>query len=66
VGAYDDLAERLEAVVEELDERSFEMLREAAAEGRGRPADDKRITQARRAVERAARLLRDTDTADAG
>jgi hypothetical protein len=34
------------------------MLREAAAERSGRPADDKRLTQARRAVEKAAHLLR--------
>jgi hypothetical protein len=34
------------------------LLREAAAERSGRPADDKRLTQARRAVEKAAHLLR--------
>ncbi len=57
-GAYDDLAEQLDAIAAELDERAFEMLREAAAERTGRPADDKRLTQARRAVEKAAHLLR--------
>jgi hypothetical protein len=57
-GAHDDLAERLEAVVADLDERTFDMLREASAEGRGRPADDKRLTQARRAIEKAIHLLR--------
>ncbi len=57
-GPYDDLAEQLEAIAAELDERAFEMLREAAAERSGRPADDKRLVQARRAVEKAAHLLR--------
>jgi hypothetical protein len=57
-GPYDDLAERLDAVVADLDERQFDLLREAAAEKSGRPPDDKRLTQARRAVEKAAHLLR--------
>lgn len=57
-GPYDHLAERLDAVVEELDELQFEQLREAAAEKTGRPADDKRLTQARRAIEKASHLLR--------
>ncbi len=56
---HDDLAERLEAIVAELDERQFDMLREAAREGTGRPADDKRLTQARRSIEKAIHLLRD-------
>lgn len=57
-GPYDDLAEQLEVIAAELDERAFELLREAAAERSGRPTDDKRLTQARRAVEKAAHLLR--------
>lgn len=57
-GRYDDLADRLEAIAAELDERAFELLREAAEERAARPADDKRLTQARRAVEKAAHLLR--------
>ena len=56
---YDDLAERLEAIVADLDERQFDMLREAARERTGRPADDKRLTQARRSIEKAIHLLRD-------
>lgn len=59
-GPYDDLADRLEAIVADLDERSFDLLREAAAARAGRPADDKRITQARRAVEKAIHVLRAT------
>lgn len=57
-GQYDHLADRLDAVIEELDELQFEQLREAAAEKTGRPADDKRLTQARRAIEKASHLLR--------
>jgi cell division protein FtsB len=56
---YDDLADRLEAVVADLDERQFDLLREAARERTGRPADDKRLTQARRSIEKAIHLLRD-------
>ena len=55
---YKQLADRLDAIAEELDELMFDQLREAAAEKRGRPDDDKRLTQARRAIEKATRLLR--------
>ena len=61
VSDYKDLADRLDAIAEELDELMFDQLREAAAEKRGRPDDDKRLTQARRAIEKAARLLRGDD-----
>lgn len=57
-GNYDHLADRLDAVVADLDEVMFDLLREAAAAKAGRPADDKRLTQARRAIEKASRLLR--------
>ena len=63
-GAFDDLAEQLDAIAAELDDRAFELLREAAAERSGRPADDKRLTQARRAVEKAAHLLRGSSSDD--
>ena len=63
-GAFDDLAEQLDAIAAELDDRAFELLREAAAERSGRPADDKRLTQARRAVEKAAHLLRGSASDD--
>lgn len=57
-GTYDHLAARLDAIAEELDELMFDQLREASAARGGRPADDKRLTQARRAIEKASRLLR--------
>ena len=52
------MADRLDDVAAELDEVMFDLLREASAEGRGRPPADKRLTQARRAIEKAAQLLR--------
>jgi len=58
-GRGDDLAERLQAVVEELDEWAFTDLQEAVADGAtSRPASDKTLTQARRAIEKAVHLLR--------
>ncbi len=55
----DELAERLEAISTELDDLILDALREAADAGATRRPDlDKRLTQARRAVEKAAHLLR--------
>ena len=56
----DELAERLDAISEELAELAIEVLRAALAERAavGRPPVEKRITQARRAVEKAAHVLR--------
>jgi hypothetical protein len=55
---YQPLVESLQLVADDLDQICFDQLREAAAEGQARPADDKRLTQARRAVEKAIHLLR--------
>ena len=63
-GRFDDLADRLQAVVEDLDQIAFDELREAAAERGPRPPDDKRLTQARRAVEKAIHLLRGSSDSD--
>ena len=57
-GPYDNLADRLDVLADELDEVMFDQLREASAARGGRPVDDKRLTQARRAIEKASRLLR--------
>jgi len=55
-----DLAERLDAIAEELTDLAIASLRAAVQRGDGaRPADEKRLNQARRAVEKAAHLLRD-------
>jgi hypothetical protein len=62
----DDLADRLEAIVGELDELSFDLLQQAVADGATqRPAADRPLTQARRAVEKAAALLRQLGEPDA-
>jgi len=59
VTRYVDLAERLEVIGAELDELSFDLLQQAVADGATqRPPADKTLTQARRAVEKAAGLLR--------
>ena len=56
------IADRLEAIVEELDEIAFDRLRQAAADGATeRPASDRQITRARRSVEKAAAVLRSVD-----
>jgi hypothetical protein len=58
----DDIRGRLEALAEDLADLAMEALREAIEAGeRSRPADERRLTQARRSVERAASLLRDED-----
>jgi len=57
-GDYDNLANRLDTIAEELDDVMFDQLREASAARGVRPVDDKRLTQARRAIEKASRLLR--------
>jgi hypothetical protein len=57
------LADRLEAIVEELDEIAFDRLRLAAADGqRDRPEQDRELTKARRAVEKAVAVLRGMDS----
>ncbi len=56
------IVDRLDAIVAHLDELAFDRLREASADGAtSRPQSDKTLTQARRAVEKAAHLLRSLD-----
>jgi exonuclease VII small subunit len=60
---YEDIADRLDGIVADLDELAFDELREAAERGEtGRPASDKQLTSARRSVEKAAHLLRSAVT----
>jgi hypothetical protein len=58
------LADRIEAITADLDEMMFDSLREAAATRSGRPADDKRLMQVRRSLDKAAHLLRATPGQD--
>jgi hypothetical protein len=53
-----DIQMRLESISEELTDVSVEVLRTALESGEStRPAMDKKLSQARRAVEKAARAL---------
>ena len=63
-GSYEHLAAQLDQVAEALDELMFDSLREAAATRNSRPADDKRLMQARRAIEKASRLLKGDSSVD--
>lgn len=61
-GSYDELADRLDAISEDLADAAIGALSEAVRRGdRSRPATEKTVTQARRAVEKAAHLLRSID-----
>lgn len=54
---FEDLAERLRVIEEELRDRAYEHLREAVARGDDASAEEKRLNQARRAVEKAIHAL---------
>lgn len=59
---YGHLADRLEAIGEDIDQSAFDMLREAVADGEiERPTSDKKLMQARRAVAKAVGILRALD-----
>jgi hypothetical protein len=59
---YGQLVDRLESIATDLDEMAFDQLREAVADGEvARPASDKKLMQARRAIEKAAVILRQLD-----
>jgi hypothetical protein len=58
----DDIRGRLETIAEELADLAMGALRDAIDAGeQRRPAGERRLTQARRSVERAASLLRSDD-----
>jgi hypothetical protein len=55
---FGELAARLDEIGAELDDLAYDVLVAARADGAtARPPVDKVLTQARRAVEKAARLL---------
>jgi exonuclease VII small subunit len=59
---YDQLVDRLESIASDLDEMAFDQLREAVEDGEvARPASDKKLMQARRAIEKATVILRQLD-----
>ena len=51
------IVERLRSIEEELRDLAYDRLREAASGDDAARADEKRVLQARRAVERAIRAL---------
>ena len=61
-GEFDDIKVRLEAIAEELADLAIIRLRESIdAGGHELPVDEKRLTRARRAVEKAVHLLDEPD-----
>jgi hypothetical protein len=59
-GEFDDIRIRLEGISEELADLAIARLRESIDNGGTElPVDEKRLTRARRAVEKAANLLRE-------
>lgn len=64
-GEFDDLRRRLEAISEELADLAIERLRESIdAGGSELPIDERRLTRARRAVEKAMAILSEPDDQD--
>jgi predicted ABC-type ATPase len=61
-GEFDDIRVRLEGISEELADLAIARLRESIDNGGNElPVDERRLTRARRAVEKAANLLREPD-----
>lgn len=61
-GEFDDIRGRLEGIAEELADLAIVRLRESIdAGGTEYPVDEKRLTRARRAVEKAIHLLSEPD-----
>lgn len=61
-GEFDDIRGRLESIAEELADLALVRLRESVdAGGDELPVDERRLTRARRAVEKAASILREPD-----
>lgn len=59
-GEVEEIRGRLEAIAEELADLAMQRLRDSIdAGGHELPVDEKRLTRARRAVEKAAHLLAD-------
>ena len=61
-GEFDQIRSRLEAISEELADLAIERLRESIDTGAAElPIDERRLTRARRAVEKAVYLLEEPD-----
>ncbi len=63
-GEFDDIRHRLDTIAEELADLAIIRLRESIdAGGTELPVDERRLTRARRAVEKAAAILAEPDDA---
>ena len=61
-GEFEEIRGRLEAIAEELADLAIVRLRESIdAGGSELPVEERRLTRARRAVEKAAAILREPD-----
>ena len=61
-GEFENIRRRLLAISEELADLAIERLKESIdAGGTELPVDEKRLTRARRAVEKAASILQESD-----
>lgn len=64
-GEFDEIRTRLEIIAEELADLAIIRLRESIdAGGSELPVDERRLTRARRAVEKAIAVLSEPDDAD--
>lgn len=64
-GEFQDIRRRLDEIAAELADLAMERLRESIdAGGSELPVDERRLTRARRAVEKAAAILAEPDDAD--
>ena len=64
-GEFQDIRRRLDEIATELADLAMERLRESIdAGGSELPVDERRLTRARRAVEKAAAILAEPDDAD--
>ncbi len=64
-GEFDEIRGRLEAISEELADLAIARLRESIdAGGAELPVDERRLTRARRAVDKAAAILAEPDDAE--
>ncbi len=64
-GEFDDIRRRLEAISEELADLAMQRLRDSIdAGGTELPVDERRLTRARRAVDKATAILSQPDDTD--
>ncbi len=61
-GEFDDIRERLQTISDELADLAIERLKESIdAGGNELPVDERRLSRARRAVEKAIGILKEPD-----